>query len=258
MLGWSVAICLKVHAPRLQGGRPTTSQPCVMPAGFRLRNLHVSVLPAHAQEKIVAHSLARQYTPRVLARAVIRQAAAHGTANDDDGDEHVVGFSEIRLASGKLHTVPVCGGLTLDGFYSRVKAVLGLRWSLDVRLLCLDTETAGAPALLPRDHDVLARVHVSGHAFQAVIYDDVLERRVRHRQMAVDAVRRSLEYDRVVSHQMRTGAVERPATPDATDRSVSKRGWERKVQRWRMELKDLSLLAQQFAVQQPAVFWRNN
>ena len=103
----------------------------------------------------------------------MRQAAAHGTANDDDGDEHVVGFSEIRLASGKLHTVPVCGGLTLNGFYTRVKAVLGFRWSdtLDLRLVRLDTETAGAPALLPRDHDVLAREHVSGRAFQAVIYD---------------------------------------------------------------------------------------
>ena len=186
----------------------------------------------------------------------MRQAAAHGTANDDDGDEHVVGFSEIRLASGKLHTVPVCGGLTLNGFYSRVKAVLGLRWSLDVRLVCLDTETAGAPALLPRDRDVLAREHVSGHLFQAVIYetgddddDEFLERwgrRARHRQAGIDAVRRSVQYVRVVSHhQVRTGAVERPATPDATDRSVSKRGWEKKVNCWRMEL---GLLAQQLAV----------
>ena len=153
---------LPQHAGLVRGdlaqGARATSQPCVMPAAFRLTNLPVSVLPAHQQEKI-------------LARAVMRQAAAHGTANDDDGDEHVVGFSEIRLASGKLHTVPVCGGLTLNGFYSRVKAVLGLSWPLDVRLLCLDTETAGAPALLPRDHDVLAREHVSGRAFQAVIYD---------------------------------------------------------------------------------------
>lgn len=45
-----------------------------MPVGARLRNAPVSVLPAHAREKIVAHSLARQYTSKVLARAVIRQA----------------------------------------------------------------------------------------------------------------------------------------------------------------------------------------
>ena len=50
------------------------SQPGSMPVGARLRNAPVSVLPAHAREKIVAHSLARQYTSKVLARAVIRQA----------------------------------------------------------------------------------------------------------------------------------------------------------------------------------------
>ena len=60
------------------------SQPGSMPVGARLRNAPVSVLPAHAREKIVAHSLARQYTSKVLARAVIRQArqAAQGLLHE--------------------------------------------------------------------------------------------------------------------------------------------------------------------------------
>ena len=177
-----VRVCLagpwpfvKVRAPRLQG-RPT-NQPRVMPAGSRLRNLPVSALPAYAQENLLARSVSRQYIGNVPARAVIVQAAAHGTANgeqDRRSDDDAVGFSEIRLPSGKLHAVPVSAWLTLSGFYNRVKAVLRLRWPLDVRLVCLDTDHsvhARVPALLPRDHSVLAREHVSGRAFQAVIYD---------------------------------------------------------------------------------------
>ena len=174
-----VRVCLagpwpfvKVRAPRLQG-RPT-NQPRVMPAGSQLP---VSAPPAHAQENLLARSVSRQYIGNVPARAVIVQAAAHGTANgeqDRRSDDDAVGFSEIRLPSGKLHAVPVSAWLTLSGFYNRVKAVLRLRWPLDVRLVCLDTDHsvhARVPALLPRDHSVLAREHVSGRAFQAVIYD---------------------------------------------------------------------------------------
>ena len=236
-----VRVCLagpwrfvKVRAPRLQG-RPT-NQPRVMPAGSRLRNLPVSALPAHAQENLLARSLSRQYTGNVLARAVIVQAAAHGTANgeqdsrsDDDGDEHVLGFSEIRLPSGKLRAVPVWAGLTLSGFYNNVKAVLRLRWPLDVRLVCLDTDHsvhARVPALLPRDHSVFAREHVSGRAFQAVIYENTYPGDDAVYELLMQARasyywRRSPEYARARSRWMRTPAVDRPVTPDARDRRPS-------------------------------------
>ena len=97
------------------------------------------------------------------------------------------------------------------------------------------------PTVHAKSNDVLTRQQrVSGHAFQAAIYESSdYERRVRFRHAAVNAVTRSREY--AAAHQkMRTGTVERPATPDPTDRSVSKRAWERKEQSWRMSLQFLA------------------
>ena len=52
---------------------------------------------------------------------------------------------------------------------------------------------------------------------------------------------RTPEYHRVVSHLMRTGAVGHPAAPDAADRGVSKRQWEKTVYRWRTELRNFAI-----------------
>ena len=44
-----------------------------------------------------------------------------------------------------------------------------------------------------------------------------------------------------MSHLMRTGAVGQPAAPDAADRGVSKRQWEKTVYRWRTELRNFAI-----------------
>ena len=53
-----------------------------------------------------------------------------------------------------------------------------------------------------------------------------------HRAAGVAAVKRSADYVTATAAR-----VPRPRTPDPTDRKLSKRGWERGVQQWRMDLK---------------------
>ena len=62
-------------------------------------------------------------------------------------------------------------------------------------------------------------------------------RRLQKRAAAVDRIRQTTEY---ISAQVR------PATPDPTDLSMSKRTWERSIQRWRAELRSASVEGQTF------------
>ena len=55
--------------------------------------------------------------------------------------------------------------------------------------------------------------------------------RLRHRTAGRDAVKRSMDYRLMKDKETR------PQTPDPHDSRVSKRGWERKVQKWRTELR---------------------
>ena len=64
------------------------------------------------------------------------------------------------------------------------------------------------------------------------ITEEVWQRRVGHRQAGVDAVKRSADYMIAEAAQ-----VPRPKSPDATNKKLSKRKWERGVQQWRMDLK---------------------
>jgi hypothetical protein len=66
-------------------------------------------------------------------------------------------------------------------------------------------------------------------------------RRIRHRSNAVDAVKRSSDYDSMVRLDSvdRLSATLRPRTPDPLDRTVSKRHWEMSVQDWRVRLRRL-------------------
>ena len=66
-------------------------------------------------------------------------------------------------------------------------------------------------------------------------------RRIRHRSNAVDAVKRSSDYDSMVRLDSvdRLSATLRPRTPDPLDRTLSKRHWEMSVQDWRVRLRRL-------------------
>ena len=59
-------------------------------------------------------------------------------------------------------------------------------------------------------------------------------RRLSHRRKAVCSIKSTLEY------KASAASTRRPPTPDPEDRSVSKRGWEACVQKWRRELKKLN------------------
>merc|ERR1712187_230780 len=64
------------------------------------------------------------------------------------------------------------------------------------------------------------------------------KRRIEHRTAAVEYIKTTNQYQRFAAD--REKGVEkdktRPKTPDPEDRTVSKRGWEKSVQRWRMDL----------------------
>ncbi len=66
--------------------------------------------------------------------------------------------------------------------------------------------------------------------------------RLCHRSDAVDAVKRSADYEAMVelvsSGRLDPGT--RPHTPNPLDRTISKRHWERTVQDWRVRLRRLS------------------
>ena len=66
--------------------------------------------------------------------------------------------------------------------------------------------------------------------------EEVWQRRMMHRLAGVAAVKRSNDYIMATDH----AHVPRPRTPDATDRKLSKRAWERWVQQWRMDLKGVA------------------
>ena len=63
------------------------------------------------------------------------------------------------------------------------------------------------------------------------------QRRLAHRAAGVAAVKRSADYLSVTADPN----VARPTTPDPTDRTLSKRTWERGVQLWRFALRDVVL-----------------
>ena len=63
--------------------------------------------------------------------------------------------------------------------------------------------------------------------------EEVWQRRMAHRLAGVASIKRSADYTTATAH----AHVPRPRTPDATDRKLSKRAWERGVQQWRMDLK---------------------
>ena len=65
--------------------------------------------------------------------------------------------------------------------------------------------------------------------------EEVWQRRSAHRAAGVAAVKRSADYISATADPH----VARPATPDPTDRKLSKRAWERGVQQWRMALKSV-------------------
>ena len=65
--------------------------------------------------------------------------------------------------------------------------------------------------------------------------EEVWQRRSAHRLAGVAAVKRSTDY---IGATADTG-VRRPRTPDAMDRKLSKRAWERAVQQWRKDLKEV-------------------
>ena len=64
------------------------------------------------------------------------------------------------------------------------------------------------------------------------------KRRIEHHTAAVDYIKTTSQYSRFAAD--REKGVEkdktRPKTPDPEDRTVSKRDWEKSVQRWRMDL----------------------
>ena len=66
--------------------------------------------------------------------------------------------------------------------------------------------------------------------------EEVWQRRMAHRLAGVAAIKRSADYIMATAH----AHVPRPRTPDATDRKLSKRAWERWVQQWRMDLKGVA------------------
>lgn len=68
--------------------------------------------------------------------------------------------------------------------------------------------------------------------------EEVWRRRSAHRAAGVAAVKRSADYISAAAGPR----VPRPKTPDPTDRKLSKRAWERGVQQWRMDLKDVAAL----------------
>ena len=111
--------------------------------------------------------------------------------------------SEVRLFSGRSHTVPVKKRQTLRGYYHDVRVALGIPRNFDIELVCEDTVP---PTSLSRRPTILAEEQVSGRTFQAVI----------HR-------------------------APRPPTPDATDREIAKRRWERGVQTWRAALRRVAI-----------------
>ena len=68
-----------------------------------------------------------------------------------------------------------------------------------------------------------------------VCNEETWERRMGHRAAGVAAVKRSKQYV-IVTENPNTA---RPRTPDPTDRKLSKRAWERRMQQWRMDLDDV-------------------
>ena len=63
--------------------------------------------------------------------------------------------------------------------------------------------------------------------------EETWQERIRHRVASVNKIKSSIEYE--LTAQIK----DRPNTPDPTDRSVSKRDWEKKSMTWRHELKAL-------------------
>ena len=61
--------------------------------------------------------------------------------------------------------------------------------------------------------------------------EEVWRNRSSHRQNGVDAIKRSATYIIAEASQ-----IQRPKSPDAQDRALSKRVWERTVQQWRRDL----------------------
>ena len=61
------------------------------------------------------------------------------------------------------------------------------------------------------------------------------DRRLRHRLAAVQAIRRTPEY----SLSRRSLGYARPLTPDPSDLTISKRQWEKGIQRWRWRLRTI-------------------
>merc|ERR1712039_379949 len=76
-----------------------------------------------------------------------------------------------------------------------------------------------------------------GRAMPEVAEED-WQRRIQHRSAAVHYIKSTATYQKlaVAREQGLAEAATRPRTPDPTDRSVSKRDWEKSVQKWRSEL----------------------
>ena len=61
--------------------------------------------------------------------------------------------------------------------------------------------------------------------------EETWRNRCRHRQNGVCAVKRGVNY--IIAE---ASGIHRPKSPDPQDRRLSKREWEKTVQRWRLEL----------------------
>ena len=66
-----------------------------------------------------------------------------------------------------------------------------------------------------------------------VVTETDWQRRIGHRRATVSYVKSTWEYKASAANSSR------PSTPNPEDRDVSKRAWEKSIQTWRQDLKDL-------------------
>lgn len=73
-----------------------------------------------------------------------------------------------------------------------------------------------------------------------VVSEETWEHRIEQRRRCIDAVKVTKEYECVrmkgVQRDIRGSVDEEPLTPDATDRTMSKRQWKQVVADWRKAL----------------------
>ena len=135
----------------------------------------------------------------------------------------------------------------IQGLHSKPSATRGKRGGKNRREMSRKTARKSRPhEEIPEiagteGEEMIAKSAASDHSSAPIAMkangnynDEVWAKRLQHRTEGRSAVKRSMDYNLLKFNDMR------PSTPDPQDRRVSKRVWEQKVQKWRLDMRTIT------------------